>query len=304
MDRTLFSKLVKLHIVTPGGIYHLAKSFVHDGISLMALMRFSAHYYPNRCAVVSDGKRLTYKELYEDTDRLAKVLYADYGLKAGMSVGLLCKSHLTGVLLLLALSRLGVNIKLINTDIAPSKISDLVQRHHIKLLIHDAKDMRIPEGLPCLLKESSVLLSSLTRNENSELMVPHIKRGGEISVMSVFQFLPPFFALLKTLRIDEYDSVFLPLPMYHGFGLATLIISLLMGKKICLMSHFNADEALKTISEEKAEVLPVVPAMLARLWQVPHAPTLMKSVRCIICGGDRLDKKWIDKTVKHLKFDW
>jgi acyl-CoA synthetase (AMP-forming)/AMP-acid ligase II len=212
----------------------LAKSFVHDGISLMALMRFSAHYYPNRCAVVSDGKRLTYKELYEDADRLAKVLYADYGLKAGMSVGLLCKSHLTGVLLLLALSRLGVNIKLINTDIAPSKISDLVQRYHIKLLIHDAKDMRIPEGLPCLLKESSELLSALTRNENSELMVPHIKRGGEISVftggssgkykeaprrMSVFQFLPPFFVLLKTLRIDEYDSVFLPLPMYHGFGL-------------------------------------------------------------------------------------
>lgn len=315
MGRTLFSKLVKLHIVTPRGIYHLAKSFVHDGISLMALMRFSAHYYPNRCAVVSDGKRLTYKELYEDADRLAKVLYADYGLKAGMSVGLLCKSHLTGVLLLLALSRLGVNIKLINTDIAPSKISDLVQRYHIKLLIHDAKDMRIPEGLPCLLKESSELLSALTSNENSELMAPHIRRGGEISVftggssgkykeaprrMSVFQFLPPFFALLKTLRIDEYDSVFLPLPMYHGFGLATLIISLLMGKKICLMGHFNADEALKTISEEKVEVLPVVPAMLARLWQVPHAPTLMKSVRCIICGGDRLDKKWIDKTVEHL----
>ena len=317
MHRSIFSKLVKLHIITPGGLYHLVKSFAHDGISLMAMMQFAAHYYPNRCAIVSDGKRLTYQEMYEYACYLAKALYSDFGLKAGMSVGLLCRSHLMGALLLLALSRLGVRIKLINTDMAPDKMAGLVKKHNIKLLIYDAdlKDKHIAADMPCSLKETAELLAALSKPDNSYQMVPHIRRGGDISVftggtsgkykeaprrMSIYQFLPPFFALLKSLRIDEYDSVFLPLPMYHGFGLATLIISFLMGKKICLMSHFDADQALKTISEEKVEVLPVVPAMLARLWQTPSAPSLMRTVRCVICGGDHLDRKWIQKTNEHL----
>ena len=318
MNNTIFTKLVKLHIITPNGISHLASSFARDGISLMALMRFCAHNYPNRCAVVSDGKRLTYKEMYEQAYRLSKALYSDHGLKAGMSVGLLCRSHMMGTLLLLALSRLGVKIKLINTDIAPRKVADFVKINKISLLIYDTelKETRIPDNIPCDVRESGDLYHALLdKGRNYDVSLPHIKRGGEISVftggssgkykeaprqMSIFQFLPPFFALLKDLHIDEYDSVFLPLPIYHGFGLSTLIISLLMGKKICLASHFDADEALRIIAEEKIQVLPVVPAMLARLWQADDASSLMKTIRCIICGGDRLDRKWINKTTEHL----
>ena len=318
MNRTIIEKLVKLHVITPGGICHLADSFVKDGISLMALIRFAAHYYPDRCAVVSDGERLTYQEMYEGATRLAKVLHTDYGLKTGMSVGLMCRSHMMGVLLLLALTRLGVRIKLIKTDIVPSKMEDLVRKDKFRLLIYDdeLKDMRVPDNMPCILRSVADLYHALSSEGSvNGTKIPHIKRGGEISVftggssgkykeaprrMSIYQFLPPFFALLESLHIDEYDSVFLPLPMYHGFGLATLIISLLMGKKICLVSHFDADEALSVISQEKVEVLPLVPAMLARLWQADNAPSLMRTVKCIICGGDRLDRKWIEMTNQHL----
>ena len=318
MSGTLFSKLVKLNLVTPSGIYRLAKCFVQDGVSLMAIMRFSAHYYPNRCALVSDDMRFTYKELFVLAQRLTKVLHSDYSLEADAGVGIMCRSHLMGTLLLPALSRLGVRIKLINTDIAPSKLIDFVKKNRIKLLICDTelKDTRIPDDLPCPVRETEDLFLAISnKGQDKDPTLPYIKRGGEISVftggssgkhkeaarqMSIFQFLPPFFALLRDLHVDEHDSVFLPLPLYHGFGLSTLIISLLMGKKICLAKHFDADEALKIVSKEKIDVLPVVPAMLARMWQADNAPTLMKTVKCIICGGDRLDWKWINLTTKHL----
>ena len=318
MNGTVFSKLVKLNIITPGGICRLAKYFVQDGVSLMALMRFSAHYYPNRCAMVSDNERFTYKELFELAQRLTRVLYSVYSLEAGDSVGIMCRNHLMGTLLLPALSRLGVRIKLINTDIAPNKLIDFVKNNRIKLVICDTelKETRIPNGLPCTVRETEDLFLAISnKDQDKDSTLPRIKRGGEISVftggssgkhkeaarqMSIFQFLPPFFALLRDLHIDEHDSVFQPLPLYHGFGLSTLIISLLMGKKICLAKHFDADEALKIISEEKIDVLPVVPAMLARLWQADNAPKLMKTVKCVICGGDRLDRKWIDLTNQHL----
>lgn len=318
MNRTLLSRLVKLHIITPGGIYQLAKSFVKDGISLMALMRFSASCYPNRCAVVSNGKRLTYKEIYDQAYRLTRVLFTDNGLKAGMCVGLLCKNHIMTTLLLPALSRLGVNVKLMNTGMAQNKLNEFVKKNKIDLLIYDTelKDTLISDNLPCVTSETEDLYQKIREKDRChDLSIPHIKRGGNISVftggssgkykeasrrMSTYQFLPPLFALLNDLHIDEYDSVALPLPLYHGFGLATLIVSFLMGKRICLINHFDADEVLKIIAAEKIEVLPVVPAMLVRLWQTEDAPSLMNSVRCIISGGDRLDKKWINFTNKQL----
>lgn len=318
MNRTIFSKLIKLHILTPGGICKLLGSFYRDGISLMAMMRFSAKYYPERCALMEDDKRLSYKEIYDHSQRLAMLLYRDYDLKTGTCVGVLCRNHIAMALLLPALSRLGVKVKLLNTDIAPIKLQEQVERNKIDLLIYDSefKEKRVPADLPCKMRESEDLYREIIDNaQGIDAKLPRIRRGGEISVftggscgrskeaprkMSVGQFLAPFYALLEQLRLDERDSVFLALPVYHGFGLATLIMSLLMGKKVCLQSHFNADNTLKIIAEEKIEVVPVVPAMLARLWQITEAPTLMKTVKCIISGGDRLDKKWAEVTHKHL----
>lgn len=318
MNRTVFSKLVRLHLITPRGLFRLLGIFAREGVSLMALMRFSARYYSSRCALVSEEERFTYSELYDKACQLALLLGSNHGLKAGMCVGLLCRNHVMLVLSLMALSRLGVRVKLMNTDMAPFELSDLVKKSRVNLLIYDSelREQRMPDTLPCDGIESGALYHELTHFDgNSHYGLPSVLRGGELSVftggshgnpkeaprrMHVRQFLPPFFALLEELHIDEYDSVFLPLPLYHGFGLATLVISLLMGKKVCLMGHFDSAEALRIVSAEAIEVLPVVPAMLARMWQMGDAADSMKTVRCIICGGDRLDRKWIEMTTDHL----
>lgn len=318
MNRAIFSKLTKLHILTPRGICRLLGAFFRDGVSLMALTRFSAKYYLGRCALVSGGKRLTYKEIYSHSHRLAQLLYRDYALKSGMCVALLCHNHIAMALLLPALSRLGVSVKLLNTDIVPDKLREHVEHQKISLIIcdHELKVQRVPNDLPCEMLESEDLYQTISDNtQDIHVKLPRLTRGGEISVftggssgrskeasrkMSISQFLPPFYALLEQLRLDEYHSVFLSLPVYHGFGLATLIMSLAMGKKVCLQRHFDAEKALKIIADERVEVLPVVPAMLARLWQIDNAPTAMQTVKCIISGGDRLDKKWADITHMHL----
>lgn len=318
MNKVLFKKLAKLHIATPCGLFRLGKCFIHDGVTLMAIMRFAAIYYPNQCALVTEGKRFTYKELYEQANLLAKILLLDYGVKRDMCIGILCKNHLITVLLLPALARIGVSIKLINTDIASSKIGEVVRKHNIHLLFSDSelKEKYIYDNLPCQTETTENLNKALSSNGKfTDFKIPHIRCGRDIAVftggssgkykeasrrMSVFQFLPPLFALLEEIRIDEHDSVFIPLPIFHGFGLATLIISFVMGKKVCLMRKFDEREALETILEENIEVLSLVPAMLARLWQTENASDYMKNVKCIICGGDRLDKKWATITNERL----
>lgn len=318
MSRTLFAKLTKLHLLTPGGMLNMARCFCRDGISIMALTRFAATYYPERCALVAGGKRFTYKELHELAQRLAHHLYSACGLRGGMRVGLLCRNHAMAALSLPALSRLGVNMKLLNTGMAPSTVDEVAKKLGLAALICDEefKAGLMPYGLPCVVLTAEELCHATFSDERvAGPGLPRIRRGGELSVftggssgnhkeaprkMFISHFLPPLYALLKVLNIDEYDSVFLPLPLFHGFGLATLVISLLMGKKVCLMNRFDAAEALRIISTESVEVLPLVPAMLGRMLQSASAPSSMKSVRCIISGGDRLDRKWIELSSQHL----
>lgn len=59
-------------------------------------------------------------------------------------------------------------------------------------------------------------------------------------------------------------------------------------------------QTLTIIQREQIEVMPIVPAMLARFWQIEGAKKKMKSLRCLISGGDRLPKSLIETTHKEI----
>lgn len=314
MKFILFKALLKLHFITPLGFLRLMYSFVCEGLTIMSILRFSRFYYANDVAFVSEQEKITYGELYLLAIRLTKVLRTEHGINEGMRVGVLCRNHTISALLLPALSRLGVNVRLLNTDIMSEKMDLLLRNKRIDCLIFDEelRERCLPVKLPCRSVSTETL--RIQMNEKSKydaVSLPHILRGGEIAVLtggtsgnykeasrktSLFQFLPPFFALLKDIKIQDYKSVFVVLPFYHGFGLGVLIIALAMGKKICMSRHFNAEDALLMIADENVEVLPIVPTMLTRILQTPESKERIRSVKCIISGGDRLDKKLVDET--------
>ena len=318
MHRSLFRALFNLHFITPLGLIRWAYCLVSEGVTLMAALKFSARYYPTKCAVVSERLVMNYSELYQYACRLTRLMYAEYNLCQGDTVAMLCRNHTVSLLLLPALSRLGVNVLLLNTDLGTEKIEELLNRNSCKLLVYDKerKDGRSTMTSPYPAIDTDILYEKLfAKDEDNSFYLPQIFHGPAITVMtggtsghyteatrhpSVTQFLPPFFALLRDVGIGDYNSVFLALPFYHGFGLATLIVSLLMGKKICLMRHFDADHALRMIRNEEVEVLPLVPVMLARMWQQEGAKEKMKSLRCILCGGDHLDRKLVETTHSQL----
>ena len=314
---TILSILYRLHIISPKGIFVWAKSLISEGISLMALLRFAAHFYPQRCAIIDEKQSLSYQELYARTRQLAEILHTEYHLHPQMSVALLGRNSLILTLLLHALSRLGIRTTLLSTDLGTEQITAELQKHRYHLIIYDSDIKQIPTELPCVavtterLNDLLLHKTSLTKKRK----LPKIWRGSEIVIHSggtsgnfktiarrpsVTSFLPPLFALLRDIKIYQYERVLISLPFYHGFGLSTLIISLLMGKKICLQKRFDALQTLTIIQREKIEVMPIVPAMLARFWQIEGAKKKMKSLRCLISGGDRLPKSLIETTHKEI----
>ena len=316
-NEAILSILYRLHIISPKGIFVWAKSLIYEGISLMALLRFAAHFYPQRCAITDEKQSLSYQELYVRTRQLTEILHTEYHLQPKMSVALLGRNSLILSLLLHALSRLGIRTTLLSTDLGTEQITAYLQKHHYHLIIYDSDLKQIPTELPCVAvtteKINDILLDK--HSQVREIKLPKIWRGREIVIHSggtsgkfktiarrpsVTSFLPPLLALLRDIRIYQYERVLISLPFYHGFGLSTLTISLLMGKKICLQKRFDALQTLAIIQQEKIEVMPIVPAMLSRFWQIEGAKKKMNSLRCLISGGDRLPKSLIDTTHQQI----
>ena len=316
-NEAILSILYRLHIISPKGISVWAKSLIYEGISLMALLRFAAHFYPQRCAITDEKQSLSYQELYIRTHQLAEILHTEYHLQPKMSVALLGRNSIILTLLLHALSRLGIRTTLLSTDLGTEQITADLQKHRHHLIIYDSDIKQIPTELPCV-AVTTERLNDILLHKNSltkKIKLPKIWRGSEIVIHSggtsgnfktiarrpsVTSFLPPLFALLRDIKIYQYERVLISLPFYHGFGLSTLIISLLMGKKICLQKRFDAIKTLEIIQREQIEVMPIVPAILSRFWQIENAKEKMKSLRCLISGGDKLPKSLIETTHKEI----
>ena len=316
-NEAILSILYRLHIISPKGLFVWAKSLILEGISLMALLRFVAYFYPQRCAVIDDCQSLTYRELYTRTRQLAQILHIKYHLQPKMRVALIGRNSLPLTILLHALSRLGIHTTLLSTDLGTEQIRATLQKHYYQLFVYDEELKQVPIETPCTAVTTETLSDILLSKEAQtiDLKLPKIWRGGEITIHSggtsgnfksiarrpsVTSFLPPLLALLHNIRIYEYKSVLISLPFYHGFGLSTLIISLLMGKKVCLQKRFDAIKTLEIIQREQIEVMPIVPAMLSRFWQIENAKEKMKSLRCLISGGDKLPKSLIDMTHQQI----
>lgn len=96
-------------------------------ITLLDVLRLHAWLHPRREVLVTEDERLTSRQFYQQSKKLARLLQSQYGLCSGKVVFLLCRNHLISVLLLPALMRLGVRIRLINTDMAALQVNALVQ---------------------------------------------------------------------------------------------------------------------------------------------------------------------------------
>ncbi|HKA06749.1 MAG TPA: fatty acid--CoA ligase family protein, partial [Gemmataceae bacterium] len=103
---------------------------------------------------------------------------------------------------------------------------------------------------------------------------------------SVFDFLPPFVALLTQIHLDNYRTVYIATPIYHGFGVAALFMGVMLGGEMYLLGRFEAGRACELIARQKIEGVTVVPLMLQRMLNRDAAA--LTSLRCVITGGAML----------------
>ena len=314
----LIKKLFKIGLLTPIGFSRLTFSLLGEGTNLMALLRFAARKYKNQIAVADEREVVTYEDLYRQSNELAGNLVSEFQLSAGNKAAFLCRSHTNLIRALCASARIGARLFLLNPEMTAEQFAALAERHQFDFLFYDAE---IAHLIGDEWKTKSLVTYDAEKpsveilSKNQTRPKQKIKRSfsGEIIVLtggttgtpktarrkqSVFNFLNPFFALLTQLHLDKYQSVYIATPVYHGFGIAAIIIGIILGEKMFLLPRFDAAKACDLIQQNKVEVITVVPLMLQRI--LNFNADALASVECVISGGAALNPALVAETQTRL----
>lgn len=195
-----------------------------------------------------------------------------------------------------------------------------------QFLVSDAKGLTArqksnlyPTSAPQLTQQSSGKINVLTGGTSGRIKFADREP-------SPFAMLIPFLALLNEVELAKYQSVYIATPFYHGYGLAALLISVLLSGRIFISDTFTTAKISQLIYQNQIETLILVPTLLKRLLDYDqlnqhnynlckgekakdntaqnhsdncHYEPTFSSVQRIISGGAKLDAHLARQTLAH-----
>jgi len=289
------------------------------GINLMALLSFTEKVYADKTALVDENETLTFRELFSQSKKIFMVLKEKYHLRSGHKVGFLCKNHASLIKALFAVSQTGADMYLLNAEMSGSQLNNILDRTDFHLIICDVELSHLIERSSY--KKDKILsyhdllpainnLPDLSLHENIK-----IKRSsaGKLVLLtggttgnpkaathkpSLFNYLNPFAAMIARLKLMNYNTAYIATPIYHGYGVAVLLLLIALGKKVIIQKGFDVKKACNLVRKHKVEVITVVPLMLYKM--LKHNPEDLKSLACIASGGAELNPKLVHETFSKL----
>ena len=312
----LLHVLSEIKLLSPVGLFRLMSAFYKSGINLMTLLNFAGRTYGNRIALVDDNETLTYKELLLESENLAVVLKENMHIGSGQKVGFLCHNQASFIKSMFAVSRLGADLYLLNTEISSSQLSGFLSQQKLDILIFDVEMTELVEEsgfnntkilsthkhLPAI---TQIRNHGSKKNPRTTMSKIVLQTGGTTGISkeaahkpSVFNYLNPFLALFNKFNMLERQTAYIATPIYHGYGLGVLLLFLALGKKIVVSKGFDSKRACEIIRTHQVEVVTVVPLILQKM--LNHSVENLQSLKCIASGGAKLSSKLIEETQNKL----
>ncbi|MGL4423582.1 MAG: class I adenylate-forming enzyme family protein, partial [Gemmataceae bacterium] len=200
--------------------------------------------------------------------------------------------------------RLGAHVYLVNPEMSHDQLCTLEESRRFDFYVYD-------EPLAAAFADPALRAKSLPAYHPSEASVDRLARPGRSAIIrlkrvkagnivvmtggttgqpkaasrkpSVLDFLPPFVALLRQIHLDNYRTVYIATPIFHGFGVAALFMGVMLGAEMYFLTRFEAGRACELIARHRIEAVTVVPLMLQRM--LTNDAAALGSLRCVISGG-------------------
>jgi acyl-CoA synthetase (AMP-forming)/AMP-acid ligase II len=265
---------------------------------------------PDRTWLVDERGELTFREVDRRTNALARGLQ-QLGVDEGDSIALMARNHRGFVEATVAAAKLGADLIYLNTAFAGPQLVDVLERESPTVVVHD-------EEFTAMLDKADVETRLLSWTDgdgdadtldqliedNSDEPLPDVPgHHSRIVILTSGTTGTPkgaprneagidaAISLLSRMPLRQGWTVHIAAPLFHTWGFAHLMLSLLLSHTVVLKRKFEPEAALGVADEHDCDGLVVIPVMLQRILALSDE-TLdryrLSSVKVVAASGSAL----------------
>lgn len=273
--------------------------------------RVAARRDQQAVGLVDDLGSLTYHQLDLRSNALARAFAAN-GLGSGSVIALLARDHRGAVDTMVAAGKLGARILLMNTGFAKPQLVDVARREKISAVVYDqefselidALDGDLPRILAWVDGEAggTPTIEELISGSDDRPLPDPPSPGGLVLLTSGTTGTPkgaprtvrsPLAAaqFLDRIPLRAGECTVMAAPLFHGTGLSQFLLSFALGSTVVLRRRFDPEVTLRSIQDNRATALVLVPTMLRRILDLGEeilGKYDTSSLRIIFCAGSTL----------------
>ncbi|KAB2349785.1 AMP-binding protein [Actinomadura rudentiformis] len=262
------------------------------GTTLAGVVVSGAARSPDRPAVIDEEGILTFAELDDRTTRLAVGLPLE-GPRP--RVGVLCRNHRGMVETLVACSKRGVEVVLLNTGFGAGQLRNVLTELRMDLVVADAEFAPLLAALPQSLRRVVVwadrpgdpagagrtIEQIVYASPAPELRPPQIN-SRTIVLSSGTTGRPkgarrpprpglwPLASMTSRIPLRARQTMIVEAPLFHTWGYAALQMAWGLRAPVVLRRRFDAEGTLRAIAGHRDVVVFAVPVMIQRIMDLPE----------------------------------
>src|SRR5829696_2015580 len=317
-----------IRVERPDAALRAAQALLERQMTPAAGFVVSAIRYPDDPAIVDELGTLTFAEVDRRTNALARA-FGEHGVEEGDGVAIMCRDHRWFVETTVALSKIGANALLYNTQFAGPQLEEVTEREGPAAIVYDEEFGEVVEGAAENLNrwiawcdgdggDRTTLEDLIEGHDDSDVPAPG--RVGKIVLLTSGSTgtpkgasrgqpdpLDPIIALLSRMPLRAREPTVFAAPLFHAWGFLQFNLGLLLSSTYVLRRRFDPEATLAVVDENDATALVIVPIMMQRILELDDETRRgydTSSLRVVAASGGAvsgdLAEQWMDEFADNL----
>jgi len=312
-----------IRVERPDAALRAAHALLERQMTPAAGFVVSAIRYPDEPAIVDELGTLTFAEVDRRTNALARA-FGEHGVEEGDGVAIMCRDHRWFVETTVALSKIGANALLYNTQFAGPQLEEVTEREGPAAIVYDEEFGEVVERAAENLNrwiawcdgdggDRTTLEDLIEGHDDSDVPAPG--RVGKIVLLTSGSTgtpkgasrgqpdpLDPIIALLSRMPLRAREPTVFAAPLFHAWGFLQFNLGLLLSSTYVLRRRFDPEATLAVVDENDATALVIVPIMMQRILELDDETRRgydTSSLRMVAASGGAvsgdLAEQWMDE---------